>query len=128
VLPTITADKARLRQILDNLLGNAVKFTHAGYIAVGARVLDHSLDIWVEDTGIGIDPADQERIFDEFQQIEQGMTSQHGGVGLGLAVSKKLASLLGGTLKVTSSLGQGSTFTVTFPRKPDPSLANVVNG
>jgi len=127
-LPTITADKARLRQILDNLLGNAVKFTSSGYIAVGAHVPDHALDIWVEDTGIGIDPADQGRIFDEFQQIEQGMTSRHGGVGLGLAVSKKLASLLGGTLKVTSSLGQGSTFTVSLPRKSDPPLANASNG
>jgi signal transduction histidine kinase len=127
VLPTITADKARLRQILDNLLGNALKFTSSGYIAVGARVPDNVVEIWVEDTGIGIDPADQERIFDEFQQIEQGMTSQDSGVGLGLAVSKKLATLLGGTLKVTSSPGHGSTFTVTLPRKPAP-LANASNG
>ncbi len=112
-LPTITTDKARLRQILDNLLGNAVKFTTAGHIAVGARVPDHAIEIWVEDTGVGIDPTDQERIFDEFQQIERGNSY---GVGLGLAVSKKLVHLLGGNLSVKSTLGQGSTFTVTLPR------------
>ena len=112
-LPTITTDKARLRQILDNLLGNAVKFTTVGHIAVGARVSAHLLEIWVEDSGVGIDPMDQERIFDEFQQIEKGTP---GGFGLGLAVSKKLAHLLGGNLKVKSTPGQGSTFTVTLPR------------
>ncbi|MBI3798340.1 MAG: GAF domain-containing protein, partial [Deltaproteobacteria bacterium] len=114
-LPVITTDKARLRQVLDNLLGNAVKFTTAGHIAVGARAPDHALEIWVEDTGVGIDPDDQRRIFDEFQQIESRRTLQSGGVGLGLAVSKKLILLLGGTLKVDSSPGRGSTFTVTLP-------------
>jgi len=114
-LPRITTDKARLRQVLDNLLGNAVKFTLAGHIAVGASAPDHSLKIWVEDTGIGIDPADQERIFDEFQQVESGTMLQAGGVGLGLAVSKKLVLLLGGTLTVEGLPGQGSTFTVTLP-------------
>lgn len=114
-LPRITTDKARLRQVLDNLLGNAVKFTVAGHIAVGASAPDHSLEIWVEDTGIGIDPADQGRIFDEFQQVKSGTTPQSGGVGLGLAVSKKLVLLLGGTLTVESLPGQGSTFTVTLP-------------
>ena len=116
-LPVITTDKARLRQVLDNLLGNAVKFTTAGYIAVGASVPDHSLEIWVEDTGIGIDLVDQGRIFDEFQQIESENTLQPGGVGLGLAVSKKLVLLLGGTLKVESSPGRGSKFIVTLPQK-----------
>ncbi|HEV8712985.1 MAG TPA: GAF domain-containing sensor histidine kinase [Candidatus Binatia bacterium] len=115
-LPVITTDKARLRQVLDNLLGNAVKFTTAGHIAVGASVPDHSVEIWVEDTGIGIEPVDQGRIFDEFQQVESGKILQSGGVGLGLAVSKKLVRLLGGTLKVESSPGRGSTFTVTLPR------------
>jgi signal transduction histidine kinase len=92
-----------------------VKFTVAGHIAVGASAPDHSLEIWVEDTGIGIDPADQGRIFDEFQQVESGTTLQSGGVGLGLAVSKKLVLLLGGTLAVESLPGQGSTFMVTLP-------------
>jgi signal transduction histidine kinase len=113
LLPPITTDKARLRQILDNLIGNAVKFTVAGHIAVGARAPDRSIEIWVEDTGVGIDPSDHERIFDEFQQIER---ENSGGVGLGLAVSKKLVQLLGGNLSVKSTPGQGSTFTVTLPR------------
>ncbi len=115
-LPVITTDKARLHQVLDNLLGNAMKFTAAGHIAVGASVPDHSLEIWVEDTGIGIDSTDQGRIFDEFQQVESGITLQSGGVGLGLAVSRKLVLLLGGTLKVESSPGRGSTFTISLPR------------
>jgi signal transduction histidine kinase len=114
-LPLITTDETRLRQVLDNLLENAVKFTVAGHIAVGASVPDHSLEIWIEDTGIGIDPADQGRIFDEFQQVESGTAVQSGGVGLGLAVSKKLVLLLGGTLTVESLPGQGSIFTVTLP-------------
>jgi signal transduction histidine kinase len=115
-LPVIITDKARLRQVLDNLLGNAMKFTAAGHIAVGASVPDHSLEIWVEDTGIGINSTDQGRIFDEFQQVESGITLQSGGVGLGLAVSRKLVLLLGGTLKVESSPGRGSTFIISLPR------------
>jgi signal transduction histidine kinase len=114
-LPVITTDKARLRQVLDNLLENAVKFTTSGHIAVGARVPPQSLEIWIEDTGVGIDPVDQGRIFDEFQQVESGHTLQSGGVGLGLAISKKLVTLLGGTLKVESSPGRGSTFTIILP-------------
>jgi signal transduction histidine kinase len=116
-LPVITTDKGRLRQVLDNLLANAVKFTTTGHIAVGASAPDRALTIWVEDTGVGIDLVDQNRIFDEFQQIESKSALQSGGLGLGLAVSKKLILLLGGTLKVESSPGQGSTFTVTLPCK-----------
>src|SRR5262249_19780197 len=114
-LPVITTDKARLRQVLHNLLENAVKFTTSGHIAVGVRVPNRSLEIWIEDTGVGIDPVDQGRIFDEFQQVESGPTLQSGGVGLGLAISKRLVMLLGGTLKVESSPGRGSTFTVLLP-------------
>jgi signal transduction histidine kinase len=115
-LPTLITDRGRLRQILDNLLGNAVKFTTAGHIVVGTRVRDNGLEIWVEDTGIGIDPADHERIFDEFQQVEYGNATQLGGFGLGLAVCKKIARLLQGDIRVESALGQGSTFTLTLAR------------
>lgn len=114
-LPIITSDRGRLRQILDNLLGNAVKFTKVGHITVGTAVRDTLLEIWVQDTGVGIEPADQERIFDEFWQIEREGTSRLNGVGLGLAVSRKLAQLLGGTLMVESALNRGSTFTLTLP-------------
>ncbi|MEW6301679.1 MAG: GAF domain-containing protein, partial [Thermodesulfobacteriota bacterium] len=114
-LPIITSDRGRLRQILDNLLGNAVKFTKVGHITVGTAVRDTLLEIWIQDTGVGIEPADQERIFDEFWQIEREGTSRLNGVGLGLAVSRKLAQLLGGTLMVESTLNRGSTFTLTLP-------------
>ncbi|MCS6926980.1 MAG: GAF domain-containing protein, partial [Candidatus Binatia bacterium] len=117
-LLTILSDRGRLRQILDNLLSNALKFTTVGHIAVGTRVHDTHVDIWVQDTGPGIEPADQERIFDEFWQIEQKGTSHPNGVGLGLAVSRKLAQLLGGTLTVTSTPNCGSTFTLTLPLRP----------
>lgn len=115
-LPAFVTDKARLRQILDNLLGNAVKFTTVGHVIVGTRVGNDTIELWVEDTGVGIDPKDQERIFDEFQQIEQGMTSQPDGFGLGLAVCKKIVQLLKGDIKVESTPGQGSTFTVILPQ------------
>lgn len=114
--PALVVDKARLRQILDNLLGNAVKFTQSGHIVVGARVLEHSVEIWVEDTGIGIDPLDHEKIFDEFQQVECANTNQFEGFGLGLAVCKKIAGLLQGDIRVESTTGRGSTFTLSLIR------------
>ncbi|MBI3302586.1 MAG: GAF domain-containing protein [Deltaproteobacteria bacterium] len=112
LLPTIITDKARLRQVLYNLLGNALKFTEAGHILLGARVLPDALEIWVEDTGSGIDPADHERIFHEFQQLELGTTHQSGGIGLGLAVCKKIAHLLQGDIRLESTPGRGSIFTL----------------
>jgi signal transduction histidine kinase len=117
-LPTITSDRNRLRQILDNLLSNALKFTPAGCITLGVSVRNAFVEIRVQDTGAGIEPAAQERIFDEFWQIEQKGLSHSNGVGLGLAVSRKLAQLLGGTLAVESALNRGSTFTLTLPLWP----------
>lgn len=116
-LPTITTDKARLRQILDNLIGNALKFTTVGHITAGARAFEDTVEVWVQDTGSGIDPADQERIFDEFQQIEQTPDPRFGGVGLGLAVCKKLVTLMKGEITVESLPAQGSKFTVRLPRQ-----------
>jgi signal transduction histidine kinase len=116
-LPTITTDKVRLRQILDNLIGNALKFTTAGHITAGARACEDTVEVWVQDTGSGIDPADQERIFDEFQQIEQTPDPRFGGVGLGLAVCKKLVTLMKGEITVESLPAQGSKFTVRLPRQ-----------
>jgi signal transduction histidine kinase len=117
-LPLILSDKARLRQILDNLLGNAVKFTSVGHVIVGARVFTTGITIWVEDSGIGIDPVDHERIFDEFYQLECAATKQLDGFGLGLAVCRKIARLLQGDISVESAMGKGSTFTLTLAR-PD---------
>ena len=117
--PPLVTDKARLRQILDNLVGNAVKFTEDGHIFIGARVLEDGIEIWVEDTGIGIDPLFHEKIFDEFQQVEHIGTNQLQGFGLGLAVCKKIAHLLHGNLCVDSAVGRGSTFTVSLARQPE---------
>lgn len=115
--PVLVTDKARLRQILDNLLGNALKFTKAGHILMGARVLEQTIEIWVEDTGIGIDAVYHEKIFDEFQQVEYSSTEQFDGFGLGLAVCKKIALLLHGDIQVESAVGRGSTFTVSLARQ-----------
>lgn len=114
-LPKLTTDKTRVRQILDNLLGNAHKFTQHGHITIGTQVSDQTLQVWVEDTGSGIEEADQQRIFDEFQRVRQKTTIQPKGAGLGLAVCKRLAYLLGGSIHVESTPNQGSTFTLVLP-------------
>jgi len=106
-------DSHRLRQILINLGGNGVKFTSSGSVAIEAEARGNVIAVTVTDTGIGISPADQERIFDEFWQVEGDLTRRFDGAGLGLAVSRRLARQLGGDVTVTSELGGGSTFTVT---------------
>ena len=111
----IESDAHRLRQILINLGGNAVKFTNTGSVMVDARVEGQTLIVDVTDTGIGIAQAHLDLIFDEFWQVERPHTRVYGGSGLGLAVSRKLARLLGGDITVASREGQGSTFTLTLP-------------
>ena len=124
---TIESDAHRLRQILINLGGNAVKFTHSGSVSLGARLDGQTLVIDVTDSGIGIKPDHLETIFDEFWQVERPLTRVHGGSGLGLAVSRKLARLLGGEITVVSREGQGSTFTLTLPVVlPSPSVAEAI--
>ena len=139
VLPRVRTDPTHLRQIILNLLGNAVKYTHKGTISVRTRMIpasdasipatvksvqDASLTIgrpWVAilvpDTGIGIGKNDQARIFEEFEQINAGPRgdSMNRGTGLGLPISRRLARLLGGDVTVESELGKGSTFTVWLP-------------
>jgi signal transduction histidine kinase len=115
-LPPALADRIRLKQILSNLLSNAVKFTpEAGAVTVGARAAEEGLAIWVQDTGVGIAPEDQERIFREFEQADNSLGRQHQGTGLGLALTRKLVELHGGRVWVESAPGQGSTFTFTLP-------------
>ncbi len=114
----VTADRGRLRQVLLNLLSNAIKFTtDGGRITLRAR-LDASggARIAVTDTGIGIAPADQHRLFQEFVQLDATPSRRYEGTGLGLALSKRLVELHGGTIGVESQLGQGSTFWFTLPR------------
>ncbi|MDG2530292.1 GAF domain-containing sensor histidine kinase [Caulobacter endophyticus] len=113
-LPTVRGDASRLRQILVNLLGNALKFTELGQIGLVIATRDGQLVMTVTDTGVGI-PADQlERIFERFEQAP-GAASLFGGTGLGLAISRRLARQMGGEITVNSRVGEGSTFTVTLP-------------
>lgn len=114
-LPLLFTDQDKLKQILINLLGNAVKFTEEGTITVTARCRDGEVAIAVADTGIGIPEEALERIFEEFHQVDSSTTRQYGGTGLGLSISRHLARLLGGDITVQSTVGVGSTFTVTIP-------------
>ena len=112
---SLESDPHRLKQILINLGGNALKFTTTGGVRIASSVADGSVAIDVSDTGIGIAPEHLERVFDEFWQAQGALTRSHGGVGLGLSVSRRLARVLGGDISVTSELGKGSTFTVRLP-------------
>jgi signal transduction histidine kinase/DNA-binding LacI/PurR family transcriptional regulator/AraC-like DNA-binding protein len=118
-LPLIRADPVRLRQILLNLLSNALKFTERGRITLGAQVSPPHLHIWVEDTGIGIPPDQQERIFEPFVTAELGHRRLD-GVGLGLSITRRLVALHCGSMTLDSQPGQGSTFHIHLPL---PSLS-----
>ena len=116
-LPSLYTDEGKLSQILRNLISNALKFTERGEVRVSASVTDDGsmMMFAVADTGIGIAPEDQPRIFEEFTQLEHRLQRNVRGTGLGLPLSKRLAELLGGTLTLQSEPGVGSTFTVTIP-------------
>jgi signal transduction histidine kinase/NO-binding membrane sensor protein with MHYT domain len=115
----LETDAGMVRQMLLNLLANAVKFTERGGITLGAVQQDDAVVFQVRDTGIGIRPEHRERIFSAFWQVEQGTTRLRGGTGLGLTVTRRLAQLLGGDVSVESEPGQGSTFTVHLPANGD---------
>jgi signal transduction histidine kinase len=114
-LPPARGDDRRLSQVLLNLVGNAIKFTDAGEIAVKAVANNGAYTISVRDTGPGIAAADQTKIFEEFQQADSSQTKTKGGTGLGLAIAKRIVEMHGGRLWVESSLGNGSTFSFTLP-------------
>ncbi|MCM2328611.1 MAG: HAMP domain-containing histidine kinase, partial [Lysobacter sp.] len=110
------ADERKLKQILLNLLSNAVKFTpEGGTVSVRAARPDGMLEIAVSDTGVGIAPSDQEAIFEEFRQVGSDYTRKAEGTGLGLALTRRFVELHGGTIRVESVPGAGSTFTVNLP-------------
>ena len=116
-LDCIIADPGRVRQILYNLVSNAVKFTpDGGTVTICAREEHGLIIVQVKDTGIGIAEEDQARIFEEFQQIDSSASREYQGTGLGLALVRKLVELLGGQVSVESVVGTGSTFTFTLPR------------
>lgn len=118
---SLLLDDIRLRQILFNLVGNAVKFTERGQIKLSARKVQHQngpgtidLLIAVEDTGIGIDPESHDKIFEAFRQQDGQSTKKYGGTGLGLTISRRLAEMMGGTISVQSRVNEGSTFEITL--------------
>lgn len=119
---TIYTDPFRLKQILSNLIDNAIKFTERGYVEFGYSVILEAkkprIRFYVRDSGIGIPEEKQKLVFNRFRQIEDSHTRRFGGTGLGLTISKKLVELLGGDLKVESHEGEGSTFFFTIPFKP----------
>lgn len=118
-LPTANGDENRLQQVLYNLVGNAIKFTEQGYIRIGARVRQDSpiklLEMFVEDSGIGIPEDKLEVIFQEFEQGDGSITREFTGTGLGLSISRRLVELHGGSMWVQSEVGKGSTFFFTLP-------------
>jgi signal transduction histidine kinase len=114
-LPPGRGDGRRLTQVLINLVGNAIKFTDAGEVAIKAAATDGSFHLSVRDTGPGISAADQAKLFQEFQQADNTITRKKGGTGLGLAISKRIIEMHGGRIWIDSAIGQGSTFTFTLP-------------
>ena len=117
----VVADELKLRQIVVNLVGNAVKFTNEGSVHVTlAPAEGDRLRVTVKDTGIGVAREHHDLIFQEFRQVETGYARERGGTGLGLAISRRLAELMGGSLTVESALGEGAVFTLELPREVQP--------
>ena len=127
ISPAVMIDSLRLKQILNNLISNALKFTEKGGIEVDIACIRREkqrewLQFTVSDTGIGIEPALQARLFDPFMQAESSISSRYGGTGLGLSICRRLAELMGGEIELTSRPGQGTTLTLTLPIAPaDPA-------
>ncbi|HSG21723.1 MAG TPA: HAMP domain-containing sensor histidine kinase [Azonexus sp.] len=115
--PLISTDQTRLRQILNNLLSNATKFTAHGSIKLAVSRSENAIRFSVHDTGPGIPAESREIVFEKFKQLENFLTREHGGTGLGLAIVKQLTELMGGQVMLDSDVGVGSTFTVSFPLK-----------
>jgi len=114
-LPPGRGDGRRLTQVLINLVGNAIKFTDAGEVAIKAEASNGSFHVSVRDTGPGISAVDQAKLFQEFQQADNTITRKKGGTGLGLAISKRIIEMHGGKIWIESQPGQGSTFAFTLP-------------
>jgi signal transduction histidine kinase/FixJ family two-component response regulator len=114
-LPAVRCDVDRVRQILTNLIGNAIKFTEVGQVQVSAEARDGTVAVHVTDTGVGIPDSAQTKVFQEFFQVDQSMARRRGGTGLGLAIASRLAHLMDGEITLESVLGTGSRFTLVLP-------------
>ena len=113
--PIIIADKTKLNQILSNIINNAIKYTEEGYVEVGYAYNGSEVNFYVKDTGIGIEPDLQEKIFERFRQAEVKKSRKFEGVGLGLSITKAFVELMGGNIGIESEAGKGSTFYFTIP-------------
>jgi signal transduction histidine kinase len=120
-LPRGFGDEPRLTQVLLNLVGNAIKFTDAGEVRIMAGVSNAHFTLDVCDTGPGIPPAERDRIFEEFHQVDNTSTRTKGGTGLGLAIAKKIVEMHGGRIWVESAVGKGSTFRIELPVRAEPA-------
>jgi PAS domain S-box-containing protein len=125
--PRVIGDSARLRQVLFNLAGNAVKFTEHGGVMIIAEpgAASGQVNIFVRDTGIGISPNAQARIFEEFEQADTGAARKYGGTGLGLAISKRIVDRMGGELRLDSDSQRGSTFVLSLPLAADEAVVEL---
>ena len=119
-LPALRSDRQKVKQIVLNLLSNALKFTPAGTVKIVARhdVRAGTISIGVIDSGVGIAPEDQAKVFEDFRQLDSSPTRGYGGTGLGLSICRRLSQMLGGTIELESEIGKGSTFTLSLPVKP----------
>ena len=117
--PQLRSDRQKVKQIVVNLLSNALKFTHDGSITISAmyRGTDKMVALAVSDTGIGIAPSDQAKVFEDFRQLDSSPARGYGGTGLGLSICRRLAVMLGGTIELKSEEGNGSTFTLVLPAR-----------
>jgi signal transduction histidine kinase len=122
-LPPGRGDERRLTQVLLNLVGNAIKFTDHGEIAIKASAENGAYTLSVSDTGPGIPAADQAKIFEEFQQADSSATKKKGGTGLGLSIARRIVEMHGGRIWVESEVGKGATFSITLPVKVEQQHA-----
>ena len=121
-VPLIFADGIHMRRVLDNLLGNALKFTPSGgFIALTITTEDRCVILEVSDTGIGISPDHLEKIFQRFYQVDGSSKRRYGGVGLGLALVREIVEQHDGTVQVTSAVNQGTTFRISLPAMAEPA-------
>src|SRR5205823_8010436 len=118
-VPSVRSDRQKVKQIVLNLLSNALKFTPAGSVTMTAQHDSRRKDvaIVVKDTGVGIPPEDQAKVFEDFRQLDSSPARGYGGTGLGLSICRRLSVMLGGSIELESQLGKGSTFTLRIPVK-----------